>query len=85
MNRQQWRNLVQERLDWYNQTKQDIRERAARLTQEKTGMDAEIRKHCEWSRGIYELMVDDACVSLDAVIEELGYLLAMDAFDNEGQ
>ena len=83
MDRQQWRNLAQDRLDWYSQIKQDIRERAARLTQEKTGIDAETQKHRGWSRSIYELMVDDACVAIDAVVEELGYLLAMDALDDE--
>ena len=85
MDRQQWRNLTQDRLDWYDQTKQDIRERAARLTQEKTGVDAETRKHRGWPRGIYELMVDDACVAIDAVIEELSYLLAMDTLEDEKQ
>ena len=83
MDRQQWRNLTQDRLDWYNQIKQDIRERAARLTQEKTGMDAETRKHRGWSRSIYEEMVEEQCKPIDTVIEELGYLLAMDALDDE--
>ena len=85
MDRQQWRNLVQDRLDWYNQIKQDIRERAERLTQEEIGKDAETRKHHGWSRSIYEKMVDEACESIDPVIEELGYLLAMDALSDEEQ